>query len=155
GVLDRHPGDRRPRLRVIHRVVRAGVVAIPPRLDRALGKIGEWSYSIYLLHFFFRAAIIWLVGARAGSAGNFLWAWPFATPCFVAFLPVAAVSYRWLQSPFLTLRKRYTGGKAPPPRPFASIARLFAQEPPADPQLWHKWDAFPIGQCWRRQRPDG
>lgn len=80
---------------------------LPYKFDRAFAHIGEWSYSIYLLHFFFRVALIWVVGDMIGSAENF---WPslaFATLCFVAFLPIPALSYIYFETWFLQFRLPY------------------------------------------------
>jgi peptidoglycan/LPS O-acetylase OafA/YrhL len=84
---------------------------LPARLGSVLAVIGEWSYSIYLLHFFFREAMIGLVGDRVGSADNLWWALPFATVCFLVFLPVAGASYTCFEKWFLRFRLPYL--KAP------------------------------------------
>jgi peptidoglycan/LPS O-acetylase OafA/YrhL len=84
---------------------------LPARLGSFLAVIGEWSYSIYLLHFFFREVMIGLVGDRVGSADNLWWALPFATVCFLVFLPVAGASYTCFEKWFLRFRLPYL--KAP------------------------------------------
>lgn len=84
---------------------------LPTRLGSILAVIGEWSYSIYLLHFFLREAVIALIGDRVGNADNFWWALPFATVCFLAFLPVAGASYTYFEKWFLRFRLPYL--KAP------------------------------------------
>lgn len=72
-----------------------------------LGRIGAYSYSIYLLHFFVvfelsDATARWL-GARAG----FWTCTGLATIAFVAMLPVGWLSFRFFESPFLKLRRPY------------------------------------------------
>ena len=82
-------------------------VELPTKPSFILSKIGEWSYSIYLLHFFFREAMIRLTWGKVGSAENFWWALPFATACFVAFLPIPAISYNCFEKWFLRFRLPY------------------------------------------------
>ena len=72
-----------------------------------LSRIGAYSYSIYLLHFFVvfelsEAAASWL-GPRAG----FWTCTGLATIAFVAMLPVGWLSFRFIESPFLRLRRPY------------------------------------------------
>jgi peptidoglycan/LPS O-acetylase OafA/YrhL len=81
--------------------------AMPAWLDRSLAKVGEWSYSIYLLHFFPMVLLRNLFWDRTGSAGNFFPALMVANLAFVAFLPVAALSYRYFEKRFLVYRKPY------------------------------------------------
>jgi len=79
---------------------------LPALVDRALSSIGQWSYSIYLLHFYF-----WIV-ARHFTRGlvpemSFAQGVLFSTLCFVVFLPVAAGSYSFFERPFLKFRTPY------------------------------------------------
>lgn len=72
-----------------------------------LGRIGAYSYSVYLLHFFVvfdlsDAAARWL-GPRVG----FWTCTGLATIAFVAMLPVGWLSFRFVESPFLKLRRPY------------------------------------------------
>jgi peptidoglycan/LPS O-acetylase OafA/YrhL len=76
-------------------------------IDRALTCIGEWSFSIYLLHFFPIIAMRHAFWGRIGSASDFYIAWPIATLAFIAFLPVAAMSYTFFEKRFLAFRKPY------------------------------------------------
>lgn len=80
---------------------------MPGWLDRALAKVGEWSYSIYLLHFFPIILLRTLFWDRAGSTDNFYIALAIATVAFVAFLPVAGMSYAYFETRFFKYRKRY------------------------------------------------
>jgi rhamnosyltransferase len=80
---------------------------MPPWLDRALAKVGEWSYSIYLLHFFPIILLRNIFAERSGSAGDFYAMLIAATLAFVAFLPVAGVSYTYFEKRFLAYRKHY------------------------------------------------
>lgn len=79
---------------------------VPARLDRALAKIGEWSYSIYLLHFF-PAVLLRDVFWHHASIGNFYVVLIAANLAFVAFLPVAGLSYNYFERYFLAYRRRY------------------------------------------------
>jgi peptidoglycan/LPS O-acetylase OafA/YrhL len=79
---------------------------MPARLDRALAKIGEWSYSIYLLHFFPAVLLRNFFWEHAGI-GNFYVALVAVNLAFVAFLPVAALSYNYFEKYFLGYRRRY------------------------------------------------
>lgn len=80
---------------------------IPAALDRALTRVGEWSISIYLLHFFPIIAMRHAFWGRTGTASDFYIAWPIATLAFIAFLPVAAMSYSFFEKRFLAFRKPY------------------------------------------------
>ncbi len=80
---------------------------MPAWLDRALAKVGEWSYSIYLLHFFPIVLMRHLFWERGGDTGNFFFALVVANLAFLAFLPVAAASYHFFERRFLAYRKHY------------------------------------------------
>ena len=80
---------------------------MPSWLDRFLARIGEWSYSIYLLHFFPMVALRNVFWDAQGNAGNFYIALIAANAAFLAFLPVAAFSYIYFEKRFLVYRRRY------------------------------------------------
>ena len=80
---------------------------LPARLDRALAKIGEWSFSIYLLHFFPAVALRNYFWTADGTGNNFYVAWIGANVAFVCFLPVAALSYNYFEKRFLVYRRPY------------------------------------------------
>lgn len=82
-------------------------IELPPRIDRAIAKVGEWSYSIYLLHFFPAVLMRNLFWERQGSAGDFYIAFVVANLAFLAFLPVAAASYTYFERKFLAYRRPY------------------------------------------------
>lgn len=81
--------------------------SMPAWLDRALARIGEWSYSIYLLHFFPIVLLRHVFWERAGSADHFFLALIAANLAFLAFLPLAAVSYNCFEKRFLKYRRHY------------------------------------------------
>jgi peptidoglycan/LPS O-acetylase OafA/YrhL len=86
---------------------------LPARLDRALAKIGEWSFSIYLLHFFPAVALRNYFWTADGTGNNFYVAWIGANVAFVCFLPVAALSYNYFEKRFLVYRRPYLRAAAP------------------------------------------
>ena len=93
---------------------------VPAWLDRSLAKVGEWSYSIYLLHFFPAVMLRNIFWDRAGSADNFFIALIVANLAFVAFLPVAGLSYNYFEKFFLAYRRRYLREPAVEAEPAAS-----------------------------------
>lgn len=95
---------------------------MPPALDRALTKVGEWSYSIYLLHFFLIIGLRYFIAGRTGSADDFYLAWLVATLAFVAFLPVAALSYELFEKRFLAFRKPYLRERLNAPSPAEHVS---------------------------------
>ncbi|MBX9825214.1 MAG: hypothetical protein K2Y27_09485, partial [Xanthobacteraceae bacterium] len=82
-------------------------VRLPSWLDRSLAKIGEWSYSIYLLHFFPVVLLSRVFAERIGSAENFFPVLLIATMAFLLFAPVAGLSYIYFETFFLKLRRPY------------------------------------------------
>lgn len=81
--------------------------ALPAWLDRGLAKIGEWSFSIYLLHFFPAVALRGIFWTTDGSGNNFYLVLMAVNVAFVAFLPVAALSYNYFEKRFLIYRRPY------------------------------------------------
>jgi peptidoglycan/LPS O-acetylase OafA/YrhL len=73
-----------------------------------VGHIGAYSYSIYLFHFFvvFRAAQF--VNEQVMPISNFYLACAWAVGCFLLMTPVGYLSFRFIESPFLRMRKRYS-----------------------------------------------
>lgn len=71
-------------------------------LSRFIGKIGEYSYSIYLLHFF----LVFEMALAVGVA-NWYVMLALSVPAFFLMVPVAYLSYRFIESPFLKLRRPY------------------------------------------------
>ncbi len=81
-------------------------LSLPKRLSASISFVGTVSYSIYLLHF-------WYYGPAAKMVTQYLGLLPFGLSllcsllAFVLFLPIAALSYRCIEQPFLKLRTRY------------------------------------------------
>lgn len=74
---------------------------------RGLARLGEYSYSIYLLHFFVVFDLAHWIHTRVMDISNFYLACAWAVPAFVLTSAMAAVSYRWIETPFLRLRRPY------------------------------------------------
>ncbi|MEM8713107.1 MAG: acyltransferase [Planctomycetota bacterium] len=97
-------------MRLVAQVFAAGLVVTcvgvnEPRwlMWKPLCRIGERAYGVYLLHLFALQLVMSLGPWQGGSRG---WGgFFFAAVLGVAF---AAVSYRWLESPFLRLKKRFS-----------------------------------------------
>jgi peptidoglycan/LPS O-acetylase OafA/YrhL len=84
-------------------------------VSRVIGLVGAYSYSIYLLHFF---AVWWLaefIDKHIMSLANFYVASTWSLLCFMLMLPVGYLSFRYIESPFLKFRRRYTIAPDPPP----------------------------------------
>ena len=77
-------------------------------VSRFIGRIGEFSYSIYLLHDFFVAALALFIHRHVSALNNFYWACGWALAAFLPTVLAGYLSFRFLESPFLKLRKRYT-----------------------------------------------
>ncbi len=77
------------------------------RFSKLIGLIGEYSYSIYLLHFFvvFKAAKF--VNERIMDISNFYLACLWSALIFFLMIIPGYFSFRFIERPFLKLRKRY------------------------------------------------
>jgi len=77
-------------------------------VSRFVGRIGEYSYSIYLFHFFIVFEAAKFVNERVMDISGFyiacLWSLVFF---LLVMVPVGYLSFRFIEAPFLTLRKRY------------------------------------------------
>lgn len=77
------------------------------RFSRFIAWIGQLSYSMYLLHFFFVFHAAQFIHEHVMDISNFYLATLWSGVFFVAMLPMAYASYRWIESPFLRFRKKY------------------------------------------------
>ncbi len=77
-------------------------------LSRLFSLLGEYSYSIYLLHFFFVFALAQWIDANVIDISNFYVALPVSILAYLAMIPIAYLSMRFVELPFLRLRRRYT-----------------------------------------------
>ena len=76
-------------------------------LSRFIGRIGEYSYSIYLLHFFVVFQAARFVNERIMDISNFYLACLWSLVFFVLMMIPGYVSFRFIEAPFLKLRRRY------------------------------------------------
>ena len=81
-------------------------------LSGLIGRYGTYSYSIYLLHFFFVYRMAAFIHAHIMDLSNFYVAWAWSLACFALMLPIGHLSYKLVESPFLGWRRRYL---LPPP----------------------------------------
>lgn len=72
-----------------------------------VGKIGEYSYSIYLLHFFFVFKAATFVHTHVMEISNFYVASLWSAVFFLMMLPLGYLSFRFIEGPFLKLRTQY------------------------------------------------
>ncbi len=75
--------------------------------SRLFALLGEYSYSIYLLHFFFVFAVAQWIHIHIVDLSNFYVALPVALLAFLAMIPLGWLSMRFVERPFLRLRRRY------------------------------------------------
>lgn len=76
-------------------------------ISKFIGRIGEYSYSIYLLHFFVVFHAARFVNERIMDISNFYLACCWALVFFVLMILPGYFSFRFIEAPFLQLRKRY------------------------------------------------
>ncbi len=76
-------------------------------LSNLFAVLGEYSYSIYLLHFYFVFALAQWIHVNLLDLSNFYVALPVSLLAFLATIPVSYLSMRFVERPFLRLRRRY------------------------------------------------
>lgn len=81
-------------------------------MSRGWATLGEISYSIYLLHFFVVFDAARYVHEHIMPIDNVYWGCLWAGIFFMLFAPVAWLSYRVIEVPFLRFRKPYLLGQA-------------------------------------------
>ena len=77
------------------------------KVSTFVARIGTYSYSIYLLHFFFVFKMGQFINEHIIQLSNFYVAFLFSIICFLLMVPIAHLSYRYIEIPFLRLRTRY------------------------------------------------
>ncbi len=70
-------------------------------------KIGVYSYSIYLLHFFVVDNIASFVKSNVINTENIYIVLLLSVPCFLIMVPIGYISYNFIESPFLKMKKKY------------------------------------------------
>ena len=77
------------------------------RFMRFVQKAGEYSYSIYLLHFFAVFGVATLVDQHVMPLTSLYLALPWAALYFVAMVGIGHLSYVFIEAPPLRYRKKY------------------------------------------------
>ena len=77
------------------------------RISRFVAQVGAYSYSIYLLHFFFVFQMPVLIDRYLFSLANPYVLLAMALPCFLAIVPLSWLTYRYIEAPCLRYRLRY------------------------------------------------
>jgi len=72
-----------------------------------VGKAGEYSYSIYLLHFFFVAQAARFIDEHVMRMPDLVHALPWTVLFFLAMVAVGHASWRFIEEPPLRWRKPY------------------------------------------------
>lgn len=81
--------------------------------SRTLQRAGEYSYSIYLLHFFVVFRIAAYVDGNLMDISNFYIGLGWSLVFFTIMLVPGYLSFRFIESPFLKLRQKYTRDTSP------------------------------------------
>jgi peptidoglycan/LPS O-acetylase OafA/YrhL len=76
-------------------------------VSKFMGKIGEYSYSIYLLHVFFVNDIVYFIHTRIMNISNFYLACGWSVILFILMIIPGHLSFKFIESPFLKFRKPY------------------------------------------------
>ncbi|MFK7778804.1 MAG: acyltransferase [Gimesia sp.] len=77
------------------------------RVSRFIALIGTYSYSIYLLHFFFYKVMMLVMVRYLMPVTNFYIALCYSVLGFLMMVPIGYLSFRFIESPFLKLRTNY------------------------------------------------
>jgi Predicted acyltransferases len=120
--------------------------------SRYVGYAGAYSYSIYLLHynFVFRAA--GFINEHIMEISNFYLACAWSVFCFLLMIPIGYLSFRYIEQPFLNLRRQYVTtplNETAPKKTFPQFAavktrpRRAANSPLPQPRLDHVSDKTP------------
>jgi len=100
---------------------------LPRAVDRVLSLLGEVSYSTYLLHFLF-ATTFASYGSYPTFSANPSWnaLWGTLLMIVPATLAMSALTYTFVERPFLGLRGQYLGEPFPAPAPATNGPRVAA-----------------------------
>ena len=85
------------------------------RISKIIQKFGEYSYSIYLFHFFVVFNAARFVHENIMDISNFYTALVWAAITFALMIVPGYLSFTFIESPFLRLRKRYLVTSLPQP----------------------------------------
>jgi peptidoglycan/LPS O-acetylase OafA/YrhL len=78
------------------------------KFSRFMALIGTYSYSIYLLHFFVVFRLARFVDNHIVDLSNIYLALGFSVFGFLLMVPLAHLSFRFIETPFLKFRSKYT-----------------------------------------------
>lgn len=81
------------------------------RVSRFIALIGQYSYSIYLLHFFFVFGAFTFISNNIYPLSNIYINLIFSSICFLLMVPIAYLSYTFFEMPFLRFRIKYVQQK--------------------------------------------
>lgn len=95
----------------------------PGRASKLVAMVGRYSYSIYMLHAFVVFRLADFINRKLIHIESIYLALALSAACLLLFLPVAALSYRLIEAPFLKFRVIYTR-----PRPAAASHVAAAEE---------------------------
>jgi peptidoglycan/LPS O-acetylase OafA/YrhL len=79
----------------------------PGLLSTLLTKCGEYSYSIYLLHVFFVFSAAEWIHVNLMDLSSLYVAFPVSMLAFAAMVPIGYLSMRFIEQPFLKMRRPY------------------------------------------------
>ncbi|MEI2678295.1 MAG: acyltransferase [Burkholderiaceae bacterium] len=79
----------------------------PGRISSLFSTLGEYSYSIYLLHYFFVFELAAWIHHHVVDISSIYVAFPVSMLALILVLPVGYLSHRFVERPFLKLRKPY------------------------------------------------
>lgn len=77
------------------------------RLSRFIALIGAYSYSIYLLHFFFVFQMAKAIDSHLIDLSSIYTAMFISPVAFLLMVPLGWLSFRYIESPFLKYRRHY------------------------------------------------
>ncbi|WEK43771.1 MAG: acyltransferase [Candidatus Sphingomonas colombiensis] len=97
-------------------------------VSRLIGKAGAYSYSIYLLHFFVVFRMARFIDEHIMGLSNFYIACLWSLVCFASMVPFAQLCFRWIEAPFLKLRRPYSRPLSPREPPALAIDGSGASE---------------------------
>jgi len=77
------------------------------RVSDFIALIGTYSYSIYMLHFFIVFRLPWMIDRYLFDLSDPYLLILISVPCFLLMMPIAYLSYRFIEEPFLRYRIKY------------------------------------------------
>ena len=83
------------------------LVAKVNNVSNFFSKIGVYSYSIYLLHFFVVDNIAKFIKSNVVNTDNIYIVLLLSVPSFLFMVPIGYLSYNFIESPFLKMKKKY------------------------------------------------